>query len=301
MSSLARPGPRARIASLLAALPQHMDHDLSLPELAALAGFSPFHFHRIFRAITGETVASLIRRLRLERAARALRHTGASVMDVALDAGYGSPEAFARAFQQAFGATPSDYRSRLQPPPYAPRLAGGVRLDNQTLTLSLEPPTGGTCMDVRIETLPDRFCVCLRHVGPLSNLPAAFHQIISWVAKTGRFTPATTVIGLAYDDVRSVPAAELRYDVCVTIPESDDPLPDGFRYERVGGGRWAIHTLRGPYGGMLDAFQRLFCRWLPESGEELDDRPCMEIYLNDAGEVPESELLTDLCIPLRPA
>jgi AraC family transcriptional regulator len=290
---------RARIERVLEELTKRLDAEPTLSELAAIACFSPFHFHRIFRAITGETVAALRRRLLLERAARTLRDGPISVMEAALDAGYGSPEAFARAFQQAFAVSPSDYRERTPPLPYKPPLAGLLRLDNQRLTLSLEPATGGTDMDVRIETWPDRLCVCLRHVGPYSDLAPSFQRLLRWVVDTGRLIPNHRIIGLSYDDAESVKGTALRYDVCVTIAETIEDLPSDFRCERIGGGRWAIYTLKGPYSGMDDAFRRLLGRWLPDSGELLDDRPCMEVYLNDPGDVPEAELLTDICIPLR--
>src|SRR5262245_61340544 len=95
---------QARINRVLAYVTASLDADLGVEELARVASLSAFHFHRVFRAITGETIGGLNRRLRLERAGRALRR-GEPLIDVALDAGYGSPEAFGRAFREAFGIT----------------------------------------------------------------------------------------------------------------------------------------------------------------------------------------------------
>jgi hypothetical protein len=67
----------------------------------------------------------------------------------------------------------------------------------------------------------------------------------------------------------------------------------------VRGGRYAVHALRGPYSGIHDAFRRLFGKWLPTSGEEVDDRPCLELHMSRPTEVPESERLTKVCVPLR--
>jgi AraC-like DNA-binding protein len=91
---------RSRLARVLRHLAGDLDGEHSLAELARIAHFSPFHFHRIFRGITGESVAGLVRRLRLERAALALRRGETPIITIALDAGYGSPEAFARAFEE---------------------------------------------------------------------------------------------------------------------------------------------------------------------------------------------------------
>jgi len=76
-------------------------------------------------------------------------------------------------------------------------------------------------------------------------------------------------------------------------------LPVGFRLETVRGGRSAVHALRGPYDGIHDAFRRLLGKWLPTSGEEVDDRPCLELHMSRPTELPESERLTKVCVPLR--
>src|SRR5258705_3918975 len=129
---------RARIDRVLAHFADHLDADLSVAELARIAHFSPYHFHRMFRAMTGESVAALVRRLRLETAGRALREHDGSVTDVALAAGYGSPEAFTRAFPPAFGAPPAAHPRPAAPPRPTPPLALALSLDPAPLPLSLE-------------------------------------------------------------------------------------------------------------------------------------------------------------------
>lgn len=290
---------RSRLNRVLDHLAEHLDSELAVADLAAVTAFSPYHFHRIFRGITGETVAGLVRRLRLERAARALRGDQTPVIEIALAAGYASPEAFGRAFQQAFGMTPSDARRAMPPPRYEPPLSLALRLDPETLRFTLEPLSGGTQMDVRIETYPARLAACVRHVGPYEQVGATFQRMFQGAGGAGVLGPQTIVMGLSYDSPDSVPAEALRYDVCFTVPAPVAPLADWIRLEQVGGGRYAVHTLKGPYSNLRETFRRMFGLWLPHSGEEVDDRPCIEIYLNDPTEVPESELLTEVCIPLQ--
>src|SRR5215207_5728954 len=107
---------RERILRVLQHLQEHLDRDLSIDELARLASFSEFHFHRIFREIVGEPVAEHVRRLRLERAALELYYTERPIKQIAADVGYGSHEALTRAFVTQFAATPADYRARLAKP-----------------------------------------------------------------------------------------------------------------------------------------------------------------------------------------
>jgi AraC family transcriptional regulator len=190
---------RARIDRVLAHLAAHLDADLSVAELARIAHFSPYHFHRMFRAMTGESVAAVVRRLRLETAGRALRERDGSVTDVALAAGYGSPEAFTRAFQQAFGAAPSDYRRAVVAPRYLPPLSLELTLDRTTMRLSLEP-FGSTDMDVAIEVFPDRAAACLRHVGPYDHAGPTYERVLRWAATAGLLERDAVVMGLSYDD-----------------------------------------------------------------------------------------------------
>src|SRR5688500_16075064 len=96
---------RERILRVLRHLQEHLDRALSIDELANVASFSEFHFHRIFREIVGEPVAAHVRRLRLERAALELFFTDRPTKQIAGDVGYGSPEAFTRAFAAQFAAT----------------------------------------------------------------------------------------------------------------------------------------------------------------------------------------------------
>ena len=89
---------------------EHLHEPLDRETLAAVAGFSIPHFHRVFTAQVGESAASYVRRLRLERAARKLRMGAVDITEVALAAGYESHAAFSKAFKQQFGISPREFR-----------------------------------------------------------------------------------------------------------------------------------------------------------------------------------------------
>ncbi len=99
MKSSTRSDYAGRVLRVLTHIQEHLDAPLVLSDLAALAHFSPFHFHRVFRGMVGESVLQHVRRLRLERAAMQLKTTADSVTSIALDAGYEAHEAFTRAFR----------------------------------------------------------------------------------------------------------------------------------------------------------------------------------------------------------
>jgi len=118
----------ARMQRVLDHIDRHLDDDLDLDALSAIAAFSKFHFHRQFSATFGLSVHRYVQLARMKRASHHLASNGdQSVTDIAMDAGYGAPDAFARAFRQRFGQSPSSFR---RSPDWAPWLAAFRPLEN---------------------------------------------------------------------------------------------------------------------------------------------------------------------------
>lgn len=300
-----KPGTRAayeaRLLRVLLYIQGHLDRPLGLGELAEVAAFSPFHFARIFRAMTGETVGEHLRRLKLERAAGQLRRTRRSVTTIALDAGFDTPEAFSRSFRARFGESPSRFRlaGGVFRPPSAP---SGVHYDQDAALRGFNPTQGGPPMplDIAVKELPARPFAFLRHVGPYMEVGPVFRQALAIAAERGLMRPGTEVVMLSHDDPRVTEEGRLRADAGITL---DDPAADAgpLAKGRIAGGLYAVTLYRGPYTGLHLAFDRLYGAWLPASGYEADDRPCVEVYLNDPETTAPEELLTELRLPVRRA
>ena len=276
---------------------RHLDRSCTIEEVASEAAFSRFHCQRMFRAMTGESITELIRRFRLERAGYRLRNESVNVMEVALEAGYGSEEAFSRAFRRGCGVSPSRYRTAWPPPVFSSPSAR-VRYYPGEERVESDIPTGGISMEVRIETLDDIEVARVRHVGRYNEVGQCFERLFAWAATVG--ARPGRVLTLSHDDPDAVSPESLRSDACVELRTDASP-PDGISIDKLGAGRYAVYTHRGPYDGIPEAYKRLFGSWLPHSGEEVDDRPCMEIYRNTPLDTAPSELLTDLYLPLRAA
>lgn len=284
-----------RLKKALDLVLRRLDRPCKVEEVAAEAGFSRFHCQRIFRSMTGESIAELVRRLRLERAAYRLRHEQVNVIDVALDVGYGSEASFSRAFRRGYGMSPGRYRTVRSPPAYR-STATRVRYHPEEHRIDIDILTGGIEMEVRIEKFDDTKVARIRHVGPYDEVGPSFERLFEWAASTG--AQPGRVFTLSYDDPDDVASQSLRSDVCVEL-RTDVAPPSDILLEEFGAGRYAVYTLEGPYEGIAAAYKELFGSWLPQSGEELDDRPCMEIYHNSPMDTPPAKLVTDLCLPLR--
>ena len=291
---------KARLLRVIEHIHAHLDEPLQLATLARIAHLSPFHFHRVFTGMMGETVQGLVRRLRLERAATQLcaRPRG-GILEIALNAGYESHEAFTRAFARAFDTSPSRFQRDATQSPRL-RAHSGVHFDTRPAPIGFRsPPLPSLAMKVTIKNLPPVRVACVRHVGPYQNCGVAWDQIGALLGATGHIGPGSQMLGISYDDPENTPPTELRYDAAVTVP-NDFEAPDGITMRELAGGDYAVFTHHGPYNEVSRAYRHLMGEWLPRSGRELADSPCFEAYLNDPESTPEAELLTDVFAPLAP-
>ena len=267
---------------------KHLDENLSLVELSEIACFSQYHFHRLFTAYTGVSLQQYIRWLRMKRAAHQLIiHKDFSILKIAIEAGFESHEAFTRAFKQDCGMTPTAFRKVCdwqywEQPPY--------RLPN----------TEKNIMDVTIKNLPARRLAVIEHRGDPNTLEQSVNKLISWAASQSvNLKPkAGEAFGFAYDDPKSTPAAEFRFDLAMTIPENL-LLAAEVVEKRLPAGRYAIAMHKGPREKIGETVYAMYRQWLPNSREQLGDLPCIFCYYNFDHEVAETELLTECWLLLK--
>jgi AraC family transcriptional regulator len=277
----------------------HLDEAVALEGLAAEACLSPFHFHRVFRGIVGETPLELIRRLRLERAAYRLANNDQPVTSIAFDAGYDTHEAFTRAFRAVYGTSPTGFRQRKHP---RIELAApcGVHFDPQgSIPQFIPRDFGGRIMDVVIKNFPELRVAAVRHIGPYMQISEAFERLGQIAGGAGLIQPPKTeMVALFYDDPESTPADQLRSDAGITV-EPDASLPAGLEEHHVPAGAYASAIHVGPYEQLGDTWARLMGEWLPTSGRRINsDAPSYEVYLNTPMTAPKEELRTEIRIPV---
>lgn len=277
---------RKRLLRVLVHIEKHLDEELALEDLARLAFFSPYHFHRIFRGMVGESVAEHVRRLRLERGARALRLTDRPVTEIAFDAGYETHEAFTRAFHARFGASPSAFRKSSAPAP-APA-PGRARLARARAPL---PP-------VEVRELAPLRVAFLRHTGPYRDVGPAWGGFLFWAGSRGLLRGAPRLLGVCHDDPDVTPADKLRYDACLPVGE-DFRAEAGVGVQTIAGGPHAVMLHVGPYERLGEAYLRLVGEWLPRSRREARAAPVHEVYLNTPQDTPPEDLRTTLHLPLE--
>jgi AraC family transcriptional regulator len=271
-----------RVARVADHIADHLDDELDVERLAGVAHFSPWHFHRIYRETTGETVADTVRRLRLHRAAVELTRDDDALERVAKRAGYGTLAAFSRAFSADYGVPPGAYRLRGRLHPPVPQ-----RSQEPVMMYKVEiAPFDG----VRL--------AAVTHHGDYQEVGRAFEQAIAWAAARGLLGNGTRSIGIYNDDPLTVPLKDLRSEAGLVV--SDDVQIDGVVHEvKIPSMLRASVVHKGPYAELEAPYRYLFREWLPASGREAGDHPCFEEYLNNPRELPPSEWLTRVSLPLK--
>ena len=287
---------KRRVLRVLVHIQEHLDEPLPLDTLAGIACFSPFHFHRVFRGMVGESVKEHIRRLRLERAASQLKLGKAPVTQIAFDAGYASHEAFTRAFAAWFGSSPSRFRALRRP--QLPEVACGLHYRRRGATTSFRALRGGAIMKVEIKKVEPLRVAFLRHVGPYNEVGTTWDKLLPTLGKEGLLGGDVMFIGISHDDPEVTPPAKLRYDACVTVDQGF-PGAGEIAVQTIPGGEYAVTTHQGPYNKLGDTYAALLGQWLPRSGRSLATSPCFELYLNGPDSTAPEDLLTDIYAPLH--
>jgi AraC family transcriptional regulator len=291
---------KQRLLRVLVHIQQQLDEPLSLEELARLAHFSPFHFHRMFKGMLGESVQSHIRRLRLERSAARLKSGDWPVTRIALDSGFETPEAFTRAFKAMFGTSPTRYRSSRRPPRGRPVASGIHYHESSRLRHFKAAKFGDEDMNVTVQTIPARRVAFVHHLGPYATCSTAWDTLGAFLGKEGLLGGDSLFIGICHDDPEVTPPDRIRYDACVTV--DDKFMPQGeIGVQTIPGGEYAVTTHFGSYETLGESYARLLGQWLPRSGRELRSTPCLEIYQNDPNSTAPEDLLTDIHVPLQSA
>ncbi len=293
MKTVTRNDYLRRINRVVALLQQAVIRSTELPELGELAQaahLSPFHFHRVYRALTGETIGRTVARLRLLRALQLLSDPGLAVADAALAVGYETPQAFARAFRQAFDASPSELR--VQPARLASELARLSRAPvDEAMPISL--------LRVEVVSLEPFSLVATRNTGDFADLAVAYEALFGWAAEHGLIESIAGIYGVPWQDRRDVPAAECEFD-CALAFEGDVAAGEGVMSLTLGGGQWARLRHVGPYAGLEPLTDALLAFWLPGSSHGLRDEPLFHHYLDDPEQTPEAVLRTDIYLPVMP-
>lgn len=272
----------SRLRRVSAYIHDHLDEELDLDRVSEIACLSPHHWHRVYRAVHGETLATTVKRLRLHRASGDLVRTNLSVEAIARRSGYPNLQSFNRIFKSVFGMPPARYRR-----------------EGSHMIFQSNPQKGPHAMyDVTVKTLGPRDLVGVPHHGSYMTINRAFEALGGALMARNLFRADMRMVGVYLDDPDLVPQDKLRSFACVTQGQHV-PAEAPLVRQHLDGGDYAVLRHKGPYADMHIAYQWLYATWLPQSGRAVRDTVMFEEYVNNPRDTAPTDLLTDIHLPLK--
>lgn len=262
----------------------HLDSKIDIKILAEISHFSPFHFHRISRALLGEPIGAYISRTRLETAAKTIRYTSLGMEDIAYGVGFETPSSLSKAFKSHFGISPTAYRKD--------KFYTIKTMITMETTLNIKKP--------KIISVEDKQCLYFRMQGAYNTLDygSAWEKLWGEVKTQKLFTAGIEHLGLPHDDPNITEDNKIRYDACLVIHKDAKPIGD-IGVKTLKGGKFATFLYQGSYTYFPEVYNYIFNEWLLNNDYELRDEPVREKYISNPERVEEHKLKTEFYLPIK--
>jgi len=270
----------------------HLNDELDVIKLAKIAGYSHFHFCRVFKIYIGESVMSYTTRLRLERATTEIYLGKKSIINIALDAGYQTPTGFLKAFRKRFGTTPTEYKS------------SSKRLLHKYKEIKMNVPEIVTRDEINV--------VFTRELGEYSKSSDVAWRRLSTMMnslhdKFAKNPPEYTMnlekgkaeaLGICHDDPQVTNEENIRYDAALAWGNKETEVLAKYDFETktIAGGRYAKVEYLGA-SNSEDSWYGLYA-WVEKNGYTLRDEPSFEKYLNGDIDTDVEKMLIEVYVPI---
>ncbi|MCC3860648.1 AraC family transcriptional regulator [Pseudemcibacter aquimaris] len=276
-----------RFQKVIKYIEDNLDENLSLEVLCNVANFSKYHFHRQFTGFTGMTLSKFIARKRMKRAAyQLLFRTDISIINIAFDAGYSTPEAFSKSFNREFGVSPSQFRKDNHK----------INQLDELNPLNLEELKD---MDISIIIFKKTRIAALEHVGAPNKIMNSVQKFINW-RRENHLPPQTSrTFNIFYNDPSNTAPEDYRMDIAAELKGKLKENTDDIIEKQIPECECAYLRHIGPWNTLENSIRHLYNDWLPNSDRELLDFPLFVERVNLYPETPEHQLITDIYLPLK--
>lgn len=301
---------RSRINKTMDFIESDLSRQFTLEELASVANFSRFHFHRIFLGMVGETPFQFIQRLRLERIASLVQtQPRESITDIAFRCGFQELSVFSRSFRAAFGLSATEFRRSHREKSNTGQVNSNTCQSDQkvsmyfcfeTKTIKWRSPMK-SLKSVEVKVLPEMTVAYIRHTGPYKGngklFESLWNKLFSWAGPRGLIGgPGFNSLIIYHDDPNITSEDKLRMSVCVTVP-TDTQVAGEIGKMVVEGGQYVMARFNLGEKEFQEAWEWVYGSWFPSSGYQPDDKPCFEMYPE---EPRDGKFTVDICVPVKP-
>lgn len=315
---------KSRINKVQDYIEANIEEELTVIKLAEVANFSPYHFHRIFSAMTGESLYQHIQRIRLEKSAYTLiANPKKSITEVAFECGFTNQASFARAFKKYFKVSAGEWRknrgtynsknckvesnSCKAKSNFGKENAEEIPYNKDAAAKKLYwrgKDMSNIKFNVEVKDIPELSVVYVRNTGPYKGNQAIFdklfEKLFKWARARGLMDiPETRTLTVYHDNPDITDENNLRISVCMTAPE-DTRVEGEIGKMKISAGKYAIGHFEIKSDQFQEAWNSIYGDWLPGSGYQPDDGVCFELYLNDPNQHPENLHIVDIYVPVKP-
>ena len=282
---------------------EHLDTNLSLETVSKVACFSPFHFHRIFKAVTNETLNAYIIRKRIEKVAAVLLHKPeVSIIELSLLFGFNSNSSLTRAFKKYYRISPSEFRrqksSRFSKISKIESKNGQTQVVFEEYICSIENLKNWIKMNAKIEIreIAKLELAYVTSIG-VQNVTAAYDTLVRWATPLGILTfPDTKMVTIYHDSFKTTNPDKVRMSACVTLTEPVK-VSGNIGKTSIEKGKFIVGSFVIGLMEFEKSWNGLFV-WMAENGYRKADRDPFELYHNDYRLHPDKKCIVDYFIPI---
>lgn len=293
---------KSRINRVFQFIDENLDADLSLHRIAEIAFFSPFHFHRVFKFITGETLNAFVTRRRIEKSALDLLHKNTTTTELSHKYGFSDNSSFSRAFKKFYGVSPTEFRkqnpNRFSKIRQLESKNGQEYPDYEKYICVIDHLKNWIKMNAKIEIrkMPKMDLAYVSSIGP-QNLAGAYQKLIQWASPLGLMNEKTKMITIYHDSFKVTEAKKVRMSACVLLNKPVETEGE-IGLTSIKAGKCIVGSFEIGLNEFEKSWTGLFL-WMNENGYKKTDRNPFEIYHNNINEHPESKAIVDFCIPVE--
>ncbi|MHA4895794.1 AraC family transcriptional regulator [Pedobacter sp. PWIIR3] len=292
---------RIRINRVFKYIDENLDADISLANVSEIAYFSPFHFHRIFKLITGEALGEYVTRRRIERAASDLLHKNVPLSDIFVKYGFSNNSSFTRTFKNFYGVSPTDFRK--QNPNKFSKISqlsskiGQTYPDTDQYICIIDNLKNWIEMNAKIEVrnVQEMKLACVPCIGH-HNLQHSYQKLLLWATPLDLLTEQTKMVTVYHDSFKITQPEQVRMDACMLLNQVVKPSGE-VQLDTIASGKFIVGSFEIGLQDFEKSWTGLFL-WMNENGYKKADRNPFEVYHNDFNKHPEKKAIVDFYIPV---
>ncbi|TXK77091.1 GyrI-like domain-containing protein [Mesonia sp. K4-1] len=293
---------KTRINRVFEYIDQNLESNLSLQSVSEIAFFSPFHFHRIFKFVTGETLNEYITRKRIEKSASDLLHKNITATKIAHNYGFSDNSSFSRAFKKYFKVSPTEFKkqnpNRFSKIRQLKSKNGQDYPNSEKYICIIDNLKNWIEMNARIEIkeVPKMNVAYVSCIGS-QNLENAFGKLMQWATPKGLMNDQTKMMTIYHDSFKFTDANKVRMSASILLNKPEE-IDGEVGLTTIETGKFIV----GSFIIGVDEFEKswtgLFV-WMNDQGYKKADREPFEIYYNNFNEHPEKKAIVDFYIPIQ--